>query len=97
MDPSMDLNARTIQRTKEVKVDNFLLKYAYVCQQGYYPDKPGYICQDQVTVIEEFENNPNQIFMGVFDGHGKVGCGDVVAKKTKDYLPTKMLQLRASG
>uniref|UniRef100_A0A7S0WRT3 protein-serine/threonine phosphatase n=2 Tax=Pyramimonas obovata TaxID=1411642 RepID=A0A7S0WRT3_9CHLO len=93
----MDLNNRTEQKTKVVRVENFKLKYAYVCQQGYYPDKPGYVCQDQCTVIEEFENNKNQIFMGVFDGHGKVGCGDVVAKKTKDYLPNKMLQLRASG
>ena len=27
----------------------------------------------------------------------QVGCGDVVAVKTKEYLPKKLLQLRASG
>jgi len=95
--PEMDLSARTEQLTKDVRVENFVMRYAYVCQQGFYPDKPGYICQDQCTVIEEFEGNKNQIFMGVFDGHGKIGCGDVAAQKTKDYLPRKILQLRASG
>lgn len=93
----MDMNARTEGRTKEVKVADFTLRYGYVVQQGYYPDKPGYICQDQAVVIENFEDNPDQIFFGVFDGHGKVGCGDVVAQKTKDYLPKKLLQMRASG
>lgn len=93
----MDLSAREEVRTKEVTVSDFKMRYGYVCQQGYYPDKPGYVCQDYCTVIEKFENNPNQLFFGVFDGHGKVGCGDVVAKKTKDYLPKKILQMRASG
>ena len=70
--PEMDLSRRTEQKTKEVRVSDFTLRYAYVVQQWFYPDKPGYICQDQAVVVEKFEDNPNQIFFGVFDGHGKV-------------------------
>jgi len=72
-------------------------RYGYVCQEGFYPDKPGYICQDQVTVLERFEDNPDQFFCGVFDGHGKIGCGEVVSQKTQKYLPNKILEMRASG
>ena len=68
----MDLNRRTECKTTEVKVSDFTLRYAYVVQQGFYPDKPGYVCQDQALVVEKFENNQDQIFFGVFDGHGKV-------------------------
>lgn len=96
-DERMNLDRRTEMKTQEVQVGDYKLRYGYVCQEGFYPDKPGYICQDQVTVLERFEDNPDQFFCGVFDGHGKIGCGEVVSQKTQKYLPNKILEMRASG
>ena len=30
-------------------------------------------CQDEACIVRNFANDPNQVFLGVFDGHGTKG------------------------
>ncbi|KAK3285260.1 hypothetical protein CYMTET_7123 [Cymbomonas tetramitiformis] len=93
----MNLKRRQTQKTTELQLGAKLkLKYAYICQQGHYPDKPNYVCQDQCTVIDRFEDLEDQAFMGVFDGHGQVGAGDLISKLAKEKIPHFFRILRSS-
>lgn len=97
--PLMDLTARTVKQN-HIMVGGMKVRYAYLCQKGYYPSRPDWQCQDQCHVIEKFDKNTDKLFMGVFDGHGRVGEGDLASKRTKEILPLKLLEFfkyRASG
>ena len=46
------------------------LRYAYLCQRGYYPEDLYKANQDAFKVVPKFNNDQEQILFGVFDGHG---------------------------
>ena len=49
------------------------LRYAYLSQRGYYPEDLYKANQDAFKVIPSFNGDPNNMFLGVFDGHGSDG------------------------
>lgn len=49
------------------------LRYAYLSQRGYYPEDLYKANQDAFKVIPAFNGDPNNMFLGVFDGHGSDG------------------------
>ena len=61
--------------TQEVyfPVSDYTLKYAYVCFRGYYPEQLYKPSQDTACAISNFAGDPEQVFFGVFDGHGTAG------------------------
>lgn len=61
--------------TQEVHlpVSGYTLKYAYVSFRGYYPEALYKPSQDTACTISNFSGDPEQIFLGVFDGHGAAG------------------------
>lgn len=59
------------------------LRYAYVSQRGYYPDSPDKANQDSYCVHPFFAGDPEQLFFGVFDGHGEFGTQCSVFAKDK--------------
>uniref|UniRef100_A0A7S2DG28 protein-serine/threonine phosphatase n=1 Tax=Haptolina brevifila TaxID=156173 RepID=A0A7S2DG28_9EUKA len=77
------------------------LRYAYMSQRGYYPEDLYKANQDSFKIIRNFDGKDpkeaDQIFMGVFDGHGVDGdsCSYFVRdniegelKKQIDKFPT---------
>lgn len=46
-----------------------------------YPSDPDYVGQDQCVVQERFNEYQDQMFFGVFDGHGDAGGGDRVSRE----------------
>eukprot|EP00308_Calcidiscus_leptoporus_P000358 CAMPEP_0119357956 /NCGR_PEP_ID=MMETSP1334-20130426/6257_1 /TAXON_ID=127549 /ORGANISM="Calcidiscus leptoporus, Strain RCC1130" /LENGTH=1049 /DNA_ID=CAMNT_0007372323 /DNA_START=84 /DNA_END=3233 /DNA_ORIENTATION=+ len=69
---------------------NFVLRYAYLSQRGYYPDDLYKNNQDSFKVIPNFNDDPNAIFFGVFDGHGSDGdaCSYFVRDNIERHLKT---------
>lgn len=51
----------------------YTVKYAYVCFRGYYPEALHKAGQDTACAVSNFGDDPEQIFLGVFDGHGTAG------------------------
>ena len=49
------------------------MRYAYLSQRGYYPEDLYKANQDAFKVVPNFNDDPNQILFGVFDGHGVDG------------------------
>ena len=49
------------------------LRYAYLSQRGYYPEDLYKANQDAFKVIPSFNGDSNNMFLGVFDGHGSDG------------------------
>ena len=49
------------------------LRYAYLSQRGYYPEDLYKANQDAFKVVPKFNGRKDQIFFGVFDGHGVDG------------------------
>jgi len=64
------------------------LRYAYVSQRGFYPDDPYKNNQDAFKIIECFNGNPDQILLGVFDGHG--GAGDDCSYFVRDNIEDEL-------
>lgn len=64
------------------------LRYAYLSQRGYYPEDLYKANQDAFKVIPSFNNDPNQILFGVFDGHGVDGdsCSYFVRDSIEETL-----------
>jgi len=90
--PCMDLDSRTVL-AGEVDLgegSDLIVRYAYICQKGYHPSKLNWICQDDCQVIEGYRGKDEQVLIGVYDGHGIVGEGDLAAKKAKSYLPIRL-------
>ena len=54
-------------------VSDYTLKYAYVSFRGYYPEALYKPSQDTACTISNFAADPEQVFLGVFDGHGTSG------------------------
>jgi len=81
------LEARKISGTGLITLPatGIRMKYAYLTQRGYYPDQPDKANQDNYNVIEKFSGKPNQVFFGVFDGHGK--DGDLASYYARDKIP----------
>ena len=51
----------------------YTVKYAYVSFRGYYPEALYKAGQDTACAVSNFGDDPEQIFLGVFDGHGTAG------------------------
>eukprot|EP00873_Tetraselmis_striata_P013623 jgi/Tetstr1/433887/TSEL_023067.t1 len=62
------------------------LTYAYVTQRGYYPEAPDKTNQDSFCVMTNFGGDLEQMFFGVFDGHGEFGtqCSQFARRKVPE-------------
>lgn len=69
-----------------------IMRYAYLSQRGYYPEDLYKANQDAFKVIPNFNNDPSQIFFGVFDGHGVDGdsCSYFVRDNIEAVLKAMM-------
>jgi serine/threonine protein phosphatase PrpC len=67
---------------------NFLLKYSFLTQRGYYPDSSDRENQDSFCIRTQIQGNPNIHFFGVFDGHGEFGaqCSNFVKDRLVEIL-----------
>ncbi|CAL5228982.1 g12217 [Coccomyxa viridis] len=65
------------------------LRYAFVSQRGYYPEALQKANQDAVCAYRRFAGDPEQMFFGVFDGHGQHGTS--CAQFAKDKVPSNLL------
>jgi hypothetical protein len=63
----------------------FSVRYAFVSQRGLYPDSPDKPNQDALAVHPHFAGDPEQLFVGVFDGHGEAGTA--CAQFARDRVP----------
>mmetsp|Transcript_29397 Transcript_29397/g.56444 ORF Transcript_29397/g.56444 Transcript_29397/m.56444 type:complete len:390 (-) Transcript_29397:387-1556(-) len=94
--PCMDLDSRVVgQGTVRMPSPNssgpsYQVRYAYISQKGYHPSKVNWICQDDCVVIPNYAGRGDNLFMGVFDGHGIVGEGDLAARKAKETMPNAL-------
>ena len=70
------------------------LRYAYLSQRGYYPEDLYKANQDAFKVIPAFNGDPNNMFMGVFDGHGSDGdaCSYFVRDNIEANLKRAMIK-----
>ena len=68
------------------------LRYAYLSQRGYYPEDLYKANQDAFKIVRNFNNDPSQIFFGVFDGHGVDGdqCSYYVRDNIEAELKSQM-------
>lgn len=75
---------------------NITIRYAFVSQRGYYPDSPDKANQDSLCVHTHFGGDPEQVFFGVFDGHGEYGtqCSQFAKDKVRRFA---MLIMYISG
>ena len=62
---------------------NFRVAYAFVSQRGYYPESENKANQDAVCAHRSFDGDPEQLFFGVFDGHGEAGTACAQFAKDK--------------
>eukprot|EP00736_Rhodelphis_marinus_P000611 Rmarinus@m.26729 len=64
---------------------NYRIHCGFVCQRGFYPGEPDKKNQDSYCVHTNFDDDPNEHFFGVFDGHGQYGtpCSNFA----RDYIP----------
>lgn len=76
--------------TQEVQlpISGYSLKYAYVSFRGYYPEALYKPSQDTACAISNFAGDPEQIFFGVFDGHGT--SGTECSQFAKEQVPAAM-------
>ncbi|BDA47891.1 Protein phosphatase 2C and cyclic nucleotide-binding/kinase domain-containing protein [Coccomyxa sp. Obi] len=66
-----------------------MLRYAFVSQRGYYPEALDKENQDAVCVYRRYGGDSEQLFFGVFDGHGQQGTS--CAQFAKDTVPQLLL------
>ena len=110
-----DVDDRTQRVVCSRAVSNFSLgacgislRYAYLSQRGHYPDDLEKANQDCFTVIERFNDQPDQMFLGVFDGHGEYGddCsrfvrdeihGELISQIRFDPVCARATQARHAG
>ncbi|KAA6426622.1 MAG: phosphatase 2C and cyclic nucleotide-binding kinase domain-containing -like [Trebouxia sp. A1-2] len=76
--------------TQEVHLptSDFTLKFAYVSFRGYYPEALYKPSQDTACTISNFAGDPEQVFLGVFDGHGT--SGTECSLFAKEQVPAAM-------
>lgn len=80
-----------IDKSKTLSCGGITLTYAYLSQRGFYPDDPFKANQDAYCVKQNLNRGKNDIFFGVFDGHGKDGDGCAIYAKTN--LPVHVTNL----
>ena len=70
----------------------YSMKYSYLSQRGYYPDALDKANQDSFTIIREFNQNPERMYFGVFDGHGSTGdlCSEFAKLQCPQQLDKKL-------
>jgi len=70
------------------------LRYAYLSQRGYYPEDLYKANQDAFKVIPSFNGDSNNMFLGVFDGHGSDGdaCSYFVRDNIEANLKKAMVK-----
>lgn len=75
-------------RTVKVPSANYELRYSYLSQRGFYPDALDKANQDSFCIHTPFGTNPDDHFLGVFDGHGEFGaqCSQFVKRKLCENL-----------
>ncbi|KAE9448671.1 hypothetical protein C3L33_19428, partial [Rhododendron williamsianum] len=75
-------------RTVKVPSGNYELRYSYLSQRGYYPDALDKANQDSFCIHTPFGTNADDLFFGVFDGHGEFGaqCSQFVKRKLCENL-----------
>lgn len=75
-------------RTIKIPSENYLLRYSFLSQRGYYPDALDKANQDSFCIHTPFGTSPEDHFFGVFDGHGEYGaeCSQFVKKKICENL-----------
>ena len=66
----MDLGRRTTFGDADFDLGVVKARIGYVCQEGYYPGQE-HVNQDACCVVPNFEGRDDEIFLGVFDGHGE--------------------------
>lgn len=72
---------------------SYNIRYAYVSQRGYYPDALNKANQDSFVVTPQFFDDPDSLFVGVFDGHGTYG--DLCSLFVADRLPPALAKAAA--
>ena len=91
-----EVNARIVCSTKAETFtlggSGITLRYAYLSQRGYYPEDLYKANQDAFKVVANFNNDKDQIFFGVFDGHGVDGdsCSYFVRDNIEQELKRQM-------
>ncbi|GFH20427.1 predicted protein [Haematococcus lacustris] len=72
-------------QTLTLPQSSITLRYAFVSQRGYYPDTPSKANQDSLCIHTHFGGDPEQVFFGVFDGHGEYGtqCSQFAKDKAR--------------
>lgn len=65
------------------------LSVAYLTQRGYYPDDMAKENQDAYSCHTNFGEYKDQMFVAVYDGHGK--DGHLVSRYSRDELPRELL------
>jgi len=91
-----EVNARIVcSREAEIfklGTSKIALRYAYLSQRGYYPEDLYKANQDAFKVIPRFAGEADQIFFGVFDGHGVDGdsCSYFVRDNIEAELKLQM-------
>lgn len=69
----------------------YVLRYAGFSQRGYEPGDPYQGNQDRYALLPAFAGKPDQMFMGIFDGHGVEG--DAAANFVKDHIGGELSKL----
>jgi len=92
-----EVNARIVCSNKAElfklgKKSGITLRFAYLSQRGYYPEDLYKANQDAFKVVPNFNGNEDEIFFGVFDGHGVDGdsCSYFVRDNIEQELKIQM-------
>ena len=89
----MDLERREVVSNSTVRLPFHDVELAVVCQEGCYPEKASHVNQDCFLVQPNFGDDPSQLLLGVFDGHG--GNGEHCAQIAASIFPKKLAARRA--
>ena len=72
--------------------DRRLVKWAAVCQRGYYPSQKTKPNQDSI-LLRPTDGGKDRHFFGVYDGHGQ--AGDLCSQHARDQVPKNFWAARA--
>ena len=64
------------------------LRYSCLSQRGYYPESPKKANQDSFKIIPNFDDCADQIYFGVYDGHGT--DGDKCSRYVRDQVEAEL-------
>ncbi|KAL7536000.1 hypothetical protein ACHAWF_005334 [Thalassiosira exigua] len=86
--PSAEQVKERIEASKETCSATFggvSVRYAYLCQRGYYPGDDSKENQDSYSVTANYAGRKSDAFFGVYDGHGE--HGHKCSRFVRDNLP----------